>query len=67
MAVPKIRETGFERLFLGFKGDALMKMELHDSFGNRTAIEFINVQRNPKLSEELFKFIPPNDADVLGE
>ena len=44
-----------------------MKMELHDSFGNRTAIEFINVQRNPKLSEELFKFIPPNDADVLGE
>ena len=67
MAVPKVRETGFERLFLGFKGDALMKMELHDSFGNRTAIEFINVQRNPKLNEELFKFTPPNDADVLGE
>lgn len=67
LAVPKIRETGFERLFLGFKGDALMKMELHDSFGNRTAIEFFNVERNPKLNVDLFRFIPPSDADVLGE
>lgn len=67
LAVPKIGETGFERLFLGFKGDALMEMELHDSFGNRTAIQFINVVRNPKLSADLFKFTPPRDADVLGE
>ncbi len=67
LAVPKIGETGFERLFLGFKGDALMEMELHDSFGNRTAIQFINVARNPKLSADLFKFTPPRDADVLGE
>lgn len=67
LAVPKVGETGFERLFLGFKGDALMEMELHDSFGNRTAIQFINVVRNPKLSADLFKFTPPRDADVLGE
>jgi outer membrane lipoprotein carrier protein len=67
VAVPKIRETGFERLFLGFKGDALMEMELHDSFGNRTAIQFSNVLRNPKLSADLFKFSPPRDADVLGD
>lgn len=67
LAVPKVGETGFERLFLGFKGDALMEMELHDSFGNRTAIQFINVVRNPKLSADLFKFTPPHDADVLGE
>ena len=67
LAVPKIGETGFERLFLGFKGDALMEMELHDSFGNRTAIQFINVVLNPKLSADLFKFTPPRDADVLGE
>ena len=67
LAVPKIGETGFERLFLGFKGDALMEMELHDSFGNRTAIQFINVVRNPKLSADQFKFTPPRDADVLGE
>ena len=67
MAIPKASETGFERLFLGFKGDALMEMELLDSFGNRTSIEFINVQRNPKLSAEVFKFTPPADADVLSQ
>jgi outer membrane lipoprotein carrier protein len=67
LAVPKVKETGFERVFLGFKGDALMEMELHDSFGNRTAIEFLNVQKNPKLSSEIFKFIPPADADVLSQ
>ena len=67
MAVPKVRETGFERLFLGFKGDALMEMELHDSFGNRTAIEFTDVQRNTKLPADTFKFVPPRDADVLRD
>lgn len=66
-ATPKANETGFERVFLGFKGDALMEMELHDSFGNRTAIEFLNVQRNPKISQEVFKFTPPPDADVLSQ
>ena len=44
-----------------------MEMELHDSFGNRTSIEFLNVQRNPKLSPEVFKFTPPADADVLSQ
>lgn len=67
LAVPKVSETGFERVFLGFKGDALMEMELHDSFGNRTAITFINVQRNPKLPADVFKFTPPADADVLSQ
>lgn len=67
LAVPKASETGFERVFLGFKGDALMAMELHDSFGNRTFIEFLNVQRNPKISSEIFKFTPPSDADVLTQ
>jgi outer membrane lipoprotein carrier protein len=66
-AMPIVKETGFERLFLAFKGDALMKMELHDSFGNRTAIEFSNVQRNPKISQEVFKFTPSADADVLTQ
>jgi len=67
MAIPKVRETGFERLFLGFKGDELMEMELHDSFGNRTAIEFSDVQRNPKLPADAFKFVPPHGADVLRD
>ena len=67
LAVPKVGETGFERVFLGFKGDELIEMELHDSFGNRTAIEFINIERNPKFLRDLFKFTRPKDADLVGE
>ena len=67
LAIPKVSESGFERVFLGFKGDELIEMELHDSFGNRTAIEFTNLERNPKLARDLFKFTPPRDADVVGE
>ncbi len=67
LAIPKVADTGFERLFLGFDGDALVEMELQDSFGNRTAIVFSNIQRNLKLPSDLFKFVPPRDADVLGE
>jgi outer membrane lipoprotein carrier protein len=67
LAVPKVKETGFERVFLGFKDDALMEMEMHDSFGNRTAIVFTSMQKNPKLSAEIFKFTPPADADVLSQ
>jgi outer membrane lipoprotein carrier protein len=67
MAIPKLKETGFERLFLGFNGDELIEMELHDSFGNRTVIEFSDVQRNPKLPADSFKFVPPHGADVLRD
>jgi outer membrane lipoprotein carrier protein len=67
MAVPKLGETGFERVFLGFKGENLIEMELHDSFGNRTAIVFTNIQKNPKIASDVFKFTPPADADVLTQ
>ena len=67
IAVPKLKETGFERVFLGFKEDALMEMELHDSFGNRTLIQFSHLERNIKIPASSFKFTPPSGADVLRE
>lgn len=67
IAIPKVNETGFERVFLGFKEDALMEMELHDSFGNRTVIQFSHLERNIKIPASAFKFTPPSDADVLRE
>jgi outer membrane lipoprotein carrier protein len=67
VAIPKVNETGFERVFLGFKGDALMEMELHDSFGNKTLIQFTHLERNIKIPASVFKFVPPSGADVLRE
>lgn len=66
-ATPKNKESGFERIFLGLKGGVLQKMELEDSFGHKTVIEFLKLERNPKLAAEVFRFVPPGGADVVGE
>jgi outer membrane lipoprotein carrier protein len=66
-ASAKDKESGFEKVYLGFKGDALQEMELHDSFGHITVIEFSKFQRNPKLDSKAFRFITPKGADVVGE
>lgn len=64
---PKDQEGGFEHMYLGFKGEQLQEMELHDNFGQTTVIEFSNLERNPKLSAQAFKFTPPKGADVVGD
>jgi len=66
-ASAKDKESGFEKVYLGFKGEALQEMELHDSFGHITVIEFFKFQRNPKLDGKAFRFIAPQGADVVGE
>jgi outer membrane lipoprotein carrier protein len=66
-AVPKARDTAFERIRLGFSGGGLQAMELRDQFGQVTVIRFANLERNPRLSAETFRFTPPKGADVISE
>lgn len=66
-ATPKSSETTFERIRMGFKGADLDTMELKDQFGQLTVIRFLDLKRNPTLSPDLFKFTPPQGADVIGE
>lgn len=66
-AVPKEKESGFERVVLGFKGNMLHEMEMRDSFGQVTVIEFSAQEINPKLDARNFRFAPPAGADVLSE
>lgn len=67
LATPRHKDSGFERVAIGFKDGMLHVMELHDSFGHTTLIEFSEVQRNPKLAPGTFRFTPPKNADVVGE
>lgn len=67
LATPKQGDSGFESVAIGFRNGMLHAMELHDSFGHKTLIEFSNVQRNPKLAPGTFRFTPPKNADVVGE
>lgn len=66
-ATPKEKESGFERVVLGFKGNLLQEMEMRDSFGQITVIEFSAQEVNPRLDAKSFQFAPPQGADVLSE
>jgi outer membrane lipoprotein carrier protein len=67
LALPKDKESGFERVLLGFKAEKLRKMEIYDSFNHITHITFNEVERNPKLEDSTFLFTPPKGVDVVGE
>lgn len=66
-ATPKNKDTTFERIRMGFKGDALVQMELFDHFGQRTTLKLSRFARNPAIPPSRFKFTPPKGADVIGE
>jgi len=66
-ATPKTRDTSFERIRMGFKGDLLMQMELFDTFGQRTTLKLTKMVRNPAIPASRFTFTPPKGADIIGE
>ncbi|MBI0414860.1 MAG: outer membrane lipoprotein chaperone LolA [Nitrosospira sp.] len=67
-AEPKKKEGSFELVRLGFTKAGLLKiMELKDNFGQTTILTFSNLERNPKFSSELFKFIPPKGVDIISD
>jgi outer membrane lipoprotein carrier protein len=67
-AKPKAKEGTFEWVRLGFTREGVLKaMELHDNFGQTTVLTFSRLEQNPKLAPELFKFYPPEGADVISD
>lgn len=66
-ATPRDKESGFERIRMGFGASGLEVMELLDGFGQTTVLRFRSLQRNPKLDPALFRFVPPKGADVIGD
>ncbi|MEY4598759.1 MAG: hypothetical protein RLZZ445_1556 [Pseudomonadota bacterium] len=66
-AIPKNRDTVFERVRMGFGKSGLEAMELRDQFGQVTVITFADVERNPRIAADLFRFTPPKGADVISE
>lgn len=64
----KGQDSSFEKILMAFNAQSeLVVMELNDMFGHKTVLRFSGMQRNPKISEKLFRFTPPKGADVLSE
>ncbi len=67
-AIPKNKESIFEFVQMGFSPDGTLKiMALRDSFGQTTLLSFSELDKNPSLPADLFKFTPPANADVISE
>ena len=64
-ALPKAKDTGFERVRLGLQGKTLAAMELFDQLGGRTMLRFIDLKANAAVPAETFTFTPPPGADVI--
>jgi outer membrane lipoprotein carrier protein len=66
-ATPKTPESQFTRVRIGFRDNLPRRMELTDTFGQITTLDFTSVERNPTLAGTLFRFDVPQGADVVGE
>lgn len=64
-ATPKQRDTQFSRIDIGLRDGLPAAMELRDNFGQRTVLDFAQVEKNPRIAPETFRFVPPKGADVL--
>lgn len=66
-ATPRAKDTQIQALRVGFKGKALAAMEIVDAFGQRSLLQFADVQPNARVGDELFRFTPPAGADVITQ
>ncbi len=64
---PLQSDAGFESVFLAFKNNSLKIMEMLDSFGQTTRLEFTDMKVNTPLADETFRFTPPKGVDIIGQ
>jgi outer membrane lipoprotein carrier protein len=66
-ALPKAKEGQLHSMRLGFRGDALSKLEILDSFGQRSILTFGKMELNASIAPGEFHFKPPQGAAVLKQ
>jgi outer membrane lipoprotein carrier protein len=64
MATPKDTGGTIQWLKAGFKGKALMAVEIADSFGQRSMLSFDKLATDVVVAPEAFRFAVPPGADV---
>jgi outer membrane lipoprotein carrier protein len=63
---PKNTDSGFLRMELGFIDDTLNRMVFFDNLEQTTLVEFRDVAVNGQIDPARFKFLVPDDVDVVG-
>ena len=65
-ATPLQTDAGFSYVDIGFKGSEPRRLELQDSFGQTTYIDFTALEPNPRISASTFTFKAPAGVDVVS-
>ena len=67
LARPRSKAGSLQNVRIGFKGANLATLEILDSFGQRSVMQFTQFEANPALDNALFQFKPPAGVDVLRQ
>lgn len=66
-ALPRLKEGPFQSVRVGFKAGQLAALEILDSFGQRSRLDFGPMDGKTALPAARFQFSPPPGADVLNQ
>jgi outer membrane lipoprotein carrier protein len=67
LATPKAKDGPFQSMRVGFKGRELSAVEIVDSFGQRSLLQFSRFESNVALDAEQFRYAPPPGVDVIEQ
>ena len=67
LAMPRVKDGPFQQLRVGFRGKTLAAVDILDSFGQRSVLQFSRFEANVPFAVELFRFTPPAGSDVVEQ
>jgi outer membrane lipoprotein carrier protein len=67
LATPRAQDGPFQSMRVGFRGHLLAQVEITDSFGQRSRLDFSGFMANAAVAPERFRFTPPAGADVIEQ
>ena len=63
---PKNKDSGFNRVELGFIENELSRMVFFDNLEQRTLVALYDVKVNEPIDAARFEFVVPDDVDLVG-
>jgi outer membrane lipoprotein carrier protein len=66
-ASPRARDGPLQTVRIGFRGKNLAAIEIIDSFGQTSVLQFSQWVANPALAADRFRFAVPAGADVIEQ
>ena len=66
-AMPRAKDGALQSVRIGFRGSELAAIEILDSFGQTSLLQFSQMTTNLPLAVERFRFVVPPGADVIEQ